>query len=148
MTGHNYYITQKKILFSLDKYLIDTNSCFFTINHLAHFYFIKEHVKNTDIPITFISPQNAAAYMGVRWWINLVQIGSNLFSNPIDNLLDCYDNAGFAMAALRLGQKKILFSPTSKQFSLLKMRADSVHADLITHRPKSFDLTKLKFSYA
>lgn len=85
--------------------------------------------------------------MGVRWWMQLIKFGKQLFSNPTDDALDCYDNAGLALAALRLGQKKILFNSKSKQFNLLKNRAESLQATILTKRSESFDLTELRFSY-
>ncbi len=148
MQAHKFtFISQKNIIFSFNKYTTDTNAYFFTVNHLSQFYFITSHIKNNYCPITFISPQNAVAYMGVRWWMQLIKFGKQLFSNPTDDALDCYDNAGLALAALRLGQKKILFNSKSKQFNLLKNRAESRQATILTKRSESFDLTELRFSY-
>ncbi len=141
------FITQKKTIDSLNKYFSNSNSYCFTISHLAHIYFVYSHLKNNKLPITFISPKNAVAYMGVRWWISLNDTYQYFFQNPTQNILDCYDNAGLAMAALRLGQKKIIFSKNSNQFQLINARAVSIQSTVITIRPENVDLTHLKFSY-
>lgn len=147
MTKNKYtFLPQKKFLASFSHYLSYAPAYYFTISHLAHFYFLASYLKNSNVPITILSPENAAAYMGTRWWITLTNKGISILNQPIDHILDCNNNAGLAMAALRLGQKKIFFADQSKQFKLIQSRAESVQAIIISQKPDSFNLIDLKFN--
>lgn len=147
---NNKYIfpPQKKIITSFHHYLSNTSSYFFTINHIAHFYFLSNHSNLLKGSVTLISPDNAATYMGIPWWLALIKAGNMIFPQPFNNILDCYDNAGLAIAALRLGQKKIFFIDLSKQFELIQARASSVTATVLSEKPQNFDLTKLKIVHS
>ncbi|MDI2089900.1 hypothetical protein [Commensalibacter oyaizuii] len=118
----------------------------FIVNHIAHIYFIAEIIKKTSFSINLISPENAITYLGVRWWQSFVTRASPILSNNIaTNILDCGDHGGLAMAALRLGQRHILFDSSSPQLSVIQDRAQQIHAQVITQKPYSFDLTQLVF---
>lgn len=147
---------QKSFTTTLNHYLIQTQTPCFVVNHFAHIYFIAEIAKKTSYIIKktqkntpslyLLSPPNAVSYFGVRWWLSFVHKSTPILSeyNIID-ILDCYDHAGFAMAAIRTGQKHILFEATSPQLKNLQNRAQSTNAKIIDTKPQSFDLLDLNF---
>ncbi|CAI3927727.1 unnamed protein product [Commensalibacter communis] len=157
MTENPYIFVQKKTFTTaLNHYLIQTELPCFVVNHLAHIYFIAEFIKKTSInprntsenspSFSIISPPNAVTYLGVRWWLAFINTASTILPRKnFVNILDCYDHAGLAMAAIREGQKYILFESESPHSSLLKNRAEQTNTIFITNKPSSFNLLTLSF---
>ena len=57
------------------------------------------------LPVTLLSAEGAALYMGVGWWQALVGAARASYpATPCADILDCADSPGRAMAALRMGQ--------------------------------------------
>lgn len=150
------FLPQKSFTTTLTHYLMNERIPCFVVNHLAHVYFIAEIAKKTSFIIKktqkntpslyLLSPQNAISYMGVRWWLSFIHQTSPILSQyVITDILDCYDHAGFAMAALRAGQKYILFDNTSTQFKNLQNRATSMNVTIMDIKPNSFNLLDLNF---
>ncbi|MDI2113380.1 hypothetical protein [Commensalibacter nepenthis] len=147
---------KKTFTTALNQYLTQVKTPCFVVNHLAHIYFIAEIAKKTSInarntfendPVfSIISPPNAVTYLGVRWWLAFIsQALMILPQQKFINILDCYDHAGLAMAAIREGQQYILFESTSPYFITLNNRAQNSNTQIISTKPNPFDLLNLRF---
>lgn len=157
MTENPYTFLQKKTLTTaLNDYLTPTPTPCFIVSHLAHIYFIAEIAKKTSFIIKntqktsfsfcLLSPPNAATYLGIRWWLSFVNKAVPvLHQYSVFHILDCFDHAGLAMAALRLGQKHILFDSTAPQIKILHNRAAMLNAMIIENKPNAFSLLDLSF---
>lgn len=157
MTENPYTFLQKKsFTTSLNYYLMQTQTPCFIVNHFAHIYFIAEIAKKTSFiiqntqkispSIYLLSPPNAIAYMGVRWWLSFVNKAvSILHQYSVIHILDCFDHAGLAMASLRMGQKHILFESQATQFKTIQNRAHTLGAIIHYTKPDTFDLLNLNF---
>lgn len=157
MTENPYiFLPKKTFTTALNNYLIHTPTPCFIVNHLAHIYFIAEIAKKTSFIIKntqktglscyLLSPPNAVTYLGVRWWLSFInKTASIIHQYHIIHILDCFDNAGLAMAALRLGQKHILLDSTAPQIKTLQNRATILNATIIENKPYTFSLLDFPF---
>jgi len=63
-----------------------------------------------DIAVTLVSPAGAAAFAGPGWFREVVaQAAAAVPDAAFDHVLDCADDAGHAMAAIRDGATAIRF---------------------------------------
>jgi hypothetical protein len=84
-------------------------------------------------PVTLLSAPGAALYGGVAWWRALIaQSGA-----PHD-ILDCADDAGCALEALRAGQLVLIYAGAASP--LLASAAASCGARVLPRRPPALDL--------
>ena len=61
------------------------------------------------LPVTLLSAPGAALYAGCGWWRALVRQALAAFPEvPAEDILDCGDGAGQALAALRIGQQRLV----------------------------------------
>ena len=61
------------------------------------------------LPVTLLSAPGAALYAGCGWWRALVRQARAEFPDvPVADILDCADGAGQALAALRIGQQRLV----------------------------------------
>jgi hypothetical protein len=68
-----------------------------------------------DIPVELHSAPGAAASLGPHWFQKILEEIEGEFTDVrLDAVLDCADSAGFALAALRQGLKRIRFSGPRK----------------------------------
>lgn len=157
MTENPYIFLQKKTFTTaLNDYLIHTPTPCFIVNHLAHIYFIAEiagktssiikNTQKTGFSFYLLSPPNAAAYLGIRWWLSFINKATPIIHQYyVTHILDCFDHAGLAMAALRLGQKHILFDSAAPQVKAIHNRASMLNAAIIENKPNAFNLLDLSF---
>ena len=67
--------------------------------------------RHLDAPLTLISAPGAAAYAGPVWFLALVeQARSAAPEASITGVLDCADDPGHALAAIRAGVEAIVFT--------------------------------------
>jgi hypothetical protein len=60
-------------------------------------------------PVTLLSAPGAGVYAGANWWKALTDQARPEFPDAVfDNVLDCADSAGAAMAALRVGVNTLI----------------------------------------
>jgi hypothetical protein len=63
------------------------------------------------VPVTLASAAGAGAYAGPRWFLALVAAAAREFpAARYDAVLDCADEPGTVLAALRAGCKRVVFS--------------------------------------
>lgn len=97
------------------------------IHHLAQAQSALEAARQQDIAIQLRSAPGAAAYVGVGY---LKALGDAV---EHELLIDCHDDAGLVMAALRTGCRKLVFSGDPQDLERLRQMAESQDASL--HRP-------------
>lgn len=138
------YTGKKNILVNNFRDLSETNPLVITVYNLTDITFLKQNIAKQTKYLQFLSSLNAAAYLGVRGWLALMKLTQKVLRIVPDHMLDCGCNGGLAMAALRLGQKKIIFDSTSPQFKTLVYRATDLNSQILPSRPKSLDLASPK----
>ena len=88
------------------------------------------------LPVTLLSARGAAVYAGCGWWRALMQA----CSAEID-ILDCADAPGYAMAALRVGQRRIILD-RGPAFAAVSTAAATLGAVVLAERPAALDLAE------
>jgi hypothetical protein len=95
------------------------------------------------LPTTVLSAPGAAVFAGCMWWRAL--IGQGRTEYPLarfDDVLDCADAPGQAMAALRIGQRVLLLDPACPAFAAVNACASTVGAIVLPTRPAALDLAQ------
>jgi hypothetical protein len=96
---------------------------------------------SAGLPVTLLSASGAALYAGCLWWRELA--GALRREHPeaaFDDILDCADATGRALAALRIGQTAIVLWPESPGFAVVAGIAAGLGAEVLTSRPPALDL--------
>ncbi len=94
-------------------------------------------------PVLLLSARGAALYAGEAWWMSL--IGEALAREPgcdALDVLDCADAPGRALAALRIGQKRLILDRSCPAFSAVAAGAAERGATVLRERPPALDLAK------
>jgi hypothetical protein len=92
-------------------------------------------------PVLLLSAPGAAGYAGCLWWRELVAAARACHpATPALDALDCAAAPGYAMAALRVGQRLLVLDPTCPAFSAVANAAATVGAHLLPARPPALDL--------
>ena len=94
------------------------------------------------LPVTLLSAPAAACFAGSAWWRALMAIGRAEFGGPWDDILDCGDAPGTAMAALRLGQRRLILAEAAPGFAAVVAAASALGAEVTTARPPLLDLAR------
>ncbi len=95
-------------------------------------------------PVCLLSAPAAGRYAGVGWWRALVD-AARAEAAPdlaVDDVLDCGDAPGTAMAALRVGQRHLILDPRCPAFAAVTGAAATVGARVLDRRPRSLDLSR------
>jgi hypothetical protein len=88
------------------------------------------------LPVTLLSSRGAAIYAGCGWWRALMQAcGAEI------DMLDCADAPGYAMAALRIGQRRIVLD-AGPAFAAVSAAAATLGATVFAARPEALDLAE------
>jgi hypothetical protein len=94
-------------------------------------------------PVLLLSARGAALYAGEAWWMSL--IGEALARHPgcdALDVLDCADAPGRALAALRIGQKRLILDPSCPAFAAVAACAGTLAAAVLGDRPPALDLAE------
>jgi hypothetical protein len=93
--------------------------------------------------VTLLSAPGAAGYAGCLWWRELVRAARAGFPDtPTDDILDCGDAPGAAMAALRIGLPALVLAPTCPAWAATAAIAAAQGAVLLAERPPALDLAR------
>jgi hypothetical protein len=93
------------------------------------------------LPVTLLSAEGAALYMGVGWWQALAAAARAAHpATPCADLLDCADSPGRAMAALRMRQPGLVLDPNVAGFAAVERIASAQGTVLLRERPPALDL--------
>jgi hypothetical protein len=93
------------------------------------------------LPVTLLSAPGAAAFAGCLWWRALIGQAQAEFPDAVlDDVLDCADAPGQAMAALRVGQRRLVLDPACPAFAAVAAAAAPLGATVLACRPPALDL--------
>jgi fructose/tagatose bisphosphate aldolase len=93
------------------------------------------------LPVTLLSPPLAAAYMGAGYFRALIEAAGAEFPDvAVTAVLDCGDEPGFALAALREGIKAVRFTGPDPAAQRLRQIAEKQGAVLILDEIAALDL--------
>jgi len=93
-----------------------------------------------DAPLTLISAPGAAAYAGPVWFLEIVaQARATAPELAVSGMLDCADDAGHALAALRAGVEAIVFTGDAAIAEKLTAIARATGATVRDTRPPALD---------
>ena len=88
------------------------------------------------LAVTLLSAPGAASFAGAGWWRALVaQARAAHPDTPCQDVLDCADAPGHAMAAIRLGQQILVLDPACPAFNRI-----AALATVLPVRPPALDL--------
>jgi hypothetical protein len=90
--------------------------------------------------LMLVSAPGAAAFAGCGWWRALVELATQNSAVACDDLLDCGDGAGLAMAALRVGQRGLVLAAETPGFARVSATAERIGARVLAARPDCLDL--------
>jgi hypothetical protein len=72
----------------------------------------------------------------------MAAVRSEFPNTPAEDILDCGAAAGFAMAALRTGQRQLVLGPACPAFAAVAAAAARLDAVALTTRPPALDLAE------
>ncbi|WP_114377749.1 hypothetical protein [Elioraea thermophila] len=93
------------------------------------------------VMLDLLSGPGAACYAGAGWWQALT--GTARAAHPSvagRDILDCADEAGLALEALRGGIRAVVFEGAEAQAERLAAIARALGAEVLTSRPPALDL--------
>ena len=91
------------------------------------------------LPVTLLSPVNAAATLGPLWWRALAEAARAQATAPMAEILDCGDAPGYAMAALRCGCRALVLAP-GPAFPRVAAAATTIGAMVLASRPPAMTI--------
>ncbi len=93
------------------------------------------------VPVTLASAPEAAGYLGALWFRELVQMASaERPEAQVSALIDCGDQPGHVMAALRQGLKRVRFTGPKSTAETLGNLASQYDAEIVTGALAAHDL--------
>lgn len=95
------------------------------------------------LPVTLLSAPGAALYAGCGFWRALV--GLCRAEHPdlhTPDILDCADASGYALAALRMGQRAVVLAPGAPGLPAITAIAAMRGAVLLQTRPPALDFVQ------
>ncbi len=93
------------------------------------------------VPVTLASAPEAAGYLGALWFRELVKMAST--ERPevrVDAVIDCGDQPGHVMAALRQGLKRVRFTGPKSTAATLRNLASQYDAEIVTGALRAHDM--------
>ncbi|MEX2648714.1 MAG: hypothetical protein WD673_06840 [Alphaproteobacteria bacterium] len=93
-----------------------------------------------EIPVTLLTAPGAADYAGPDVLLAMVRHGlAEAPESDVEAVIDCADAAGRALAALRAGWTRVLFTGSAETAARLADIAQQCGATLLTERPEARD---------
>ena len=93
------------------------------------------------VPVTLASAPEAAGYLGALWFRELVAMAAaERPEAEVDAVLDCGDQPGHVMAALRQGLKRLRFTGPKSTATTLRALAGRYDAEIMTGALRAHDL--------
>ena len=92
-------------------------------------------------PVTLLSPPGAGLAGGAGWWQAMIRTARAEYpATPCQDILDCADSPGMAMAALRLQQRLLVLSDSTPSFAAVTSAAALQGALVLPHAPEGLNL--------
>lgn len=93
------------------------------------------------LPVTLLSQRGAALFAGCQFWRALVrQVCAAHPNTPVQDVLDCADASGYAVAAMRIGQQIIVLDPDAPGRDAVVAIARERSFLVLDQRPPALDL--------
>lgn len=94
-------------------------------------------------PVTLLSAPGAAGYAGCGWWRAMTTAARTEAPGvEAPDILDCLDQTGRAIEALRHGLRRIILLPGAPAREDVAARAAALGAALLDARPPALDLAQ------
>lgn len=94
-------------------------------------------------PVTLLSGEGAALYAGCGWWRSLVAAARAEFPQiPTDDVLDCAEASGQALAALRIGLRYLILTQGAPGRERIEAIVAAQGGILLAERPPALDLAQ------
>jgi len=94
-------------------------------------------------PVTLLSAPGAALFTGCGWWRALVrQARAAAPAVPVADILDCGDGAGQALAALRIGQQRLVLAHGTPGWDAVAAIAAELGSEVLKSAPHALDLNQ------
>lgn len=91
--------------------------------------------------VTLLSAPGAGVFAGCGWWRALIALARREFPDAdAPDILDCADAPGAALAALRLGQTRLVLSDEAPGFAAIAATAAALGAEVLHRAPPALDL--------
>ncbi len=95
------------------------------------------------VPVTLASAPEAAGYLGALWFRELVSmVAAERPEAEVSAVLDCGDQPGHVLAALRQGLKRVRFTGAKSTARTLSALAVQYDAEIITGTLRAHDLVR------
>lgn len=92
-------------------------------------------------PVTLLSAPGAGMAGGAGWWRAMIEAARAAYpATPCQDILDCADSPGMAMAALRLQQRLLVLSDSTPGFAAVASAAALQGSIVLPHPPKGLNL--------
>jgi hypothetical protein len=92
-------------------------------------------------PFVMLSAPGAAGYAGCLWWRGLVEAAADESPGLVaGDILDCGAAPGWAMAALRVGQRALVLDPACPAWARVAAAAAGLGAIVLPQAPVALDL--------
>lgn len=88
-------------------------------------------------PVCLLSAMGAAKFAGCLWWKGIVDA---VRTTDVQDILDCGDAPGRAMAALRIGQMRLVLDLACPAFAAVVAAGAMLGAEVGSERPAALDL--------
>ncbi len=93
--------------------------------------------RQRGMPVVLVSPPGAAAYLGVGFFAALVEAVRAEFPDAaVEAVMDCGDDPGFALSALRMGFKTVVLRGNPRARARVAAIARVIGADLLRAPPR------------
>lgn len=94
-------------------------------------------------PLVLLSAPGAAGYAGASWWIALAAAARVEAPGLIAaDILDCGAAAGYALEALRNGQRAIVLAPSCAARAPVLSAAGAIGASVLERAPRALDMAR------
>lgn len=111
------------------------------VHNLEHMLAALTAAKRLGVTPTLQTPPDAIHYLGAGYLSTMCSMAANQHPDtPFHYVMDCSDAAGYALAALRAGQRWVLFRGDSVVEAKLKSIAEQHNAALLPPARETLDL--------
>lgn len=113
------------------------------VHGLADARLVLETALQANRPVALLSAPAAACYAGCGWWRAMVEAAQAAVpdAKALD-VLDCLDQTGRAIEALRHGLRHLILLPAAPARDDVAARAAALGAVLLAARPPALDLAQ------
>jgi hypothetical protein len=106
------------------------------VNSLGEARAAAKAAASRGVALTLVSPPGAAAYLGIGFfWALVEEVRAEFPAVRVDAVMDCGDDPGWALAALRVGFRSIILGGNRRAHARVALIARAMGARLLA-RPR------------